>query len=119
MRISDWSSDVCSSDLFRKRTMNEVEKAKKEGRGYYTSTRDPNLNHNQRGVNVRAAQVAVGVAGDLTAPIMAVIDVKQGPGDESRGQHPHYGDAITLIGTGSVDRKNTRLHSGHICTTRK
>src|SRR3546814_20355812 len=87
MRISDWSSDVCSSDLrppFRKRTMNEVEKAKKEGRGYYTSTRDPNLNHNQRGVNVRAAQLAVGVAGDLTAPIMAVIDVKPGPGEIGR-----------------------------------
>src|SRR3546814_1066810 len=84
--------------------MNEVEKAKKEGRGYYTSTRDPNLNHNQRGVNVRAAQLAVGVAGDLTAPIMAVIDVNPGPGDALRGQHLHYGDAINLIVTGSVCR---------------
>src|SRR3546814_20611450 len=99
MRISDWSSDVCSSDLFRKRTMNEVEKAKKEGRGYYTSTRDPNLNHNQRGVNVRAAQLAVGVAGDLTAPIMVVIDVKPGPRNALRGQQRHSGDANTLIFT--------------------
>src|SRR3546814_20975313 len=105
MRISDWSSDVCSSDLrppFRKRTMNEVEKAKKEGRGYYTSTRDTNLNHNQRGVNVRAAQLAVGVAGELTAHIMAVIDVQPGPGDTWRGTHPPCGNAINLIVTRSV-----------------
>src|SRR3546814_9492650 len=39
MRISDWSSDVCSSDLFRKRRREEIE-IKRSGRGFLFSGDD-------------------------------------------------------------------------------
>jgi hypothetical protein len=92
--------------------MNDIEKAKREGRGYYTSTRDPNLGANARGLNARAGQVSIGEAGDLKAPIMAVIQVNAGPGDPLRGPHLHYGDAINLIVSGAVCMDGTWLQPG-------
>src|SRR3546814_16892192 len=74
MRISYWSSDVCSSDL-------------KEGRGFYSNVRDPNLNWSKRGLNARTCTISLGPDGDKDSPVAAIVWLNSGPGDPLRGRH--------------------------------
>src|SRR3546814_9417774 len=82
MRISDWSSDVCSSDL---------------GRGFYSNVRDPNLKWSKRGLNARTCTISLGPDGDQDSPVAAVVWLNSGPGDPLRGRHSHSCDAINLV----------------------
>src|SRR3546814_20813426 len=104
MRISDWSSDVCSSYL--------IEKTKKEGRGFYSNVRDPNLNGSKRGLNARTCTISLGQDGDQDSPVAAVIWLNSGPGDPLRGRHSHSCDAINLVVEGGMYMDGIWLRPG-------
>jgi len=92
--------------------MNDLERAKKERRGYYTSIRDENLNFHRRGLNARVGMVSCGEDGDSRAPLIGVIQVNAGPGDPLRGLHLHTGDAINLVVEGAMCMDGTWLRPG-------
>lgn len=96
----------------KKKPIDDIEKAKNEGRGYYTSVRGENLNFNSRGLNSRVALVSVGEEGDMTAPAAGVIQINSGPGDLLRGRHLHHGDAINLVVHGGLCMDGTWLRPG-------
>jgi hypothetical protein len=82
--------------------MNDIEKARKEGRGFYTSIWDEQLPWQLRGLNARTALVTIGEEGDPNAPIAGVIQIRPGPGDPLRGRHLHHNDAINLVIEGAM-----------------
>lgn len=92
--------------------MNNIEKARKEGRGFYTSIRDEDLNFHGRGLNARVGLLPIGEPGDTDAPVTAVVQVNPGPGDPLRGRHLHYGDAVNLIVDGALCMDGTWLRPG-------
>ena len=92
--------------------MNQIEQARKEGRGFYTSIRDEDLNFHGRGLNARVGLLPIGEPGDSSAPVTAVVQVRAGPGDPLRGRHLHYGDAINLIVDGALCMDGTWLRPG-------
>jgi hypothetical protein len=92
--------------------MNPNEKARAEGRGYYTHIRDFNHNFATRGLNARTAMLPCGVEGDDNSPLIGVIWVNHGPGDAVRGRHLHHGDAINLVVDGAMYMDGKWLRPG-------
>lgn len=92
--------------------MNDLEQARKDGRGYYTHIRDPNINFSRRGLNARTGLISCGVEGDKSAPLIGVIWVNSGPGDPLRGRHVHHGDAINLVIDGAMYMDGLWLRPG-------
>jgi hypothetical protein len=82
--------------------MNDIEKARKEGHGFYTSIWDEQLLWQLRGLNARTALLTIGEEGDPKAPIAGVIQIRPGPGDPLRGRHLHHNDAINLVMEGAM-----------------
>jgi len=82
--------------------MNDIERAWKEGRSFYTSIWDEQLPWQLRGLNARTALVTIGEKGDPNAPIAGVIQIRPGPGDPLRGRHLHHNDAINLVIEGAM-----------------
>src|ERR1700730_16061111 len=92
--------------------MNDIERAKKEGRSYYTSIHDDNIGFHKRGLSARVGMVSCGEEGDPRAPLIAIIQVNAGPGDPLRGLHLHHDDAINLIVHGAMCMDGTWLRPG-------
>src|SRR3546814_11268345 len=78
-------------------SMNDIEKAKKEGRGFYSNVRDPNLKWSKRGLNARTCTISLGPDGDQDSTVAAVVWLNSGPGAPLRGRPSHYCDAINLV----------------------
>src|SRR3546814_10497528 len=109
MRISDWSSDVCSSDLWfqrNKRLMMSKQEIKDEMR---QSDGAPELKQAQR---QRAHEILSGSARKavseatvvLTNPTHFSVALRYRPGTDA---------APVVVARGRGDRKSTRLHSSH------
>src|SRR3546814_8019839 len=89
MRISDWSSDVCSSDLLAQRMLRRVE---------------------------RQVDAAVAVQLPMGARAVVVLRLLLGPGCQR--PHADAGDGARVTDARPVvdaveDRKSTRLNSSH------
>src|SRR3546814_2348070 len=102
MRISDWSSDVCSSDLVDIVFANEEEVCSLYDAADFDAALQAVRAHCEVAALTRSEKGAVIVAGDAVhvvdaAPVEAVIDTT-GAGD--------------LFAAG-LDRKSTRLNSSH------
>src|SRR3546814_6840663 len=104
MRISDWSSDVCSSDLLEAETRED----RQAGAAL-------DVQHEGLGKILDADRRAALVA--FLAGIAHVTSYLQHRGDEKLGvggvrivQH--------LVGEPALDRKSTRLNSSHSCASR-
>src|SRR3546814_4128052 len=106
MRISDWSSDVCSSDL---------------ADGAHPVPRDRRAG--------RIGRVAAAAAADLPGHYRAVAHLLRGqpvhlrhgtPADgHAADPRPRHGRrSCALCRPGSADRKSTRLNSSHSCASR-
>src|SRR3546814_16224604 len=78
-------------------SVNDIEKAKKEGRGFYSNVRDPNLNWSKRGLNARTCTISLGPDGDPDSPVAAVIWLNSGPRDPLRGRHSLSCEAYNLL----------------------
>src|SRR3546814_7568109 len=108
MRISDWSSDVCSSDLFSTRRQEVLD-----------ARRGPGLEAGKiAALDTRSAKQAVADRGALTADwqdharaaglnLQAMIERAKG--------HSHSSQHTPAAGT---DRQRTRLNSSHYCASR-
>src|SRR3546814_7560560 len=95
MRISDWSSDVCSSDLQRA----VVE-----------------LQRRHVAIGVDGGEIDTG-PGQVRRPAdVHPLELERNPGfqgDDVRGQGTGSGGVVELHEGGSLDRKSTRLNSSH------
>src|SRR3546814_1902032 len=100
MRISDWSSDVCSSDLHRQLALDAAEKAMVLLKNSGVLPLKPESRVAVIGPLGDATRVLRGnYSSTLTGPPVSVVDgLRAALGDER----------VTL-----VDRKSTRLNSSH------
>src|SRR3546814_1566769 len=102
MRISDWSSDVCSSDLIWTRSI----------LGYYVSFGDPSIFRCGRAVAsaVLPKEPALAHLGvDVSYPMHGLF--RRLHADQAK---PHRSDAFRrACGRNGIDRKSTRLNSSH------
>src|SRR3546814_1637581 len=107
MRISDWSSDVCSSDLLVPPNPKEFDSARRTGRSFAAW-----------GVRSMSAQLGEGLSrlrvGGTTLSRIARIEkiASTAPAAPSRWPIADLVDDIDTFFTAS-DRKSTRLNSSH------
>jgi hypothetical protein len=92
--------------------VNEIEKARQEGRGFYSNVRDPDLAWSKRGLNARTFTISLGRQGDRDAPLAALVWLNHGPGDPLRGRHSHSCDAINLVVDGALYMDGVWLRPG-------
>src|SRR3546814_10170204 len=105
MRISDWSSDVCSSDLEERWKTDEAaikEELERLGAAYISADAQSS-NEKQiadiEGLIARGANALIVLAQDAEAVVPAI----------SRAQ----AEGIPVVGYDRLDRKSTRLNSSH------
>src|SRR3546814_6392821 len=113
MRISDWSSDVCSSDLELSRNL--VFQALCGGERDLASGRDLH-----RFARARIASRAGRRRFDAEFSEAVDVDLFTGGGRVAARSDPAV-DALACIGFADVlvlDRKSTRLNSSHLCASR-
>src|SRR3546814_3740543 len=114
MRISDWSSDVCSSDLPRTRslmlTLPDVGAAATAGEAPYVLDK---LLYHATGLSIEEHYTDTGVASDHVFGLMPFFGYRFAPrlrDLKDRRLHLLSGqDAGPLL----ADRKSTRLNSSH------
>src|SRR3546814_4611881 len=101
MRISDWSSDVCSSDLFSASALmhHYISLASRQVKAYWNDVR---LDGADAPVSLKKYLYAV-------RPVMAV----QWMADHAHKMPPVAFAEILLSVTLPADRKSTRLNSSH------
>src|SRR3546814_8350685 len=113
MRISDWSSDVCSSDLPVPVCIEDIHRGALAAKGRAADGRDDVL--------------ACGDSDHLFSPrfmdqfrlgrcLGKAVDAKRWQQKAPLGVSP--GGLIDLDSLGSLDRKSTRLYSSHSCEPR-
>src|SRR3546814_5577401 len=99
MRISDWSSDVCSSDLIDRR----LDAGEPQAEHADDATGTPGASHHHRRVRFADRRRK------------AVCQLAVGQADGAR--YPHLGVFFGWAGVeeaeGAADRKSTRLNSSH------
>src|SRR3546814_1830173 len=105
MRISDWSSDVCSSDLGA-----EHEQAAR-GLHLLALRLDLGLDSRFGRVTLRAFGHVLQFVEDAELDIAAKLDVGAAPGHVGRDRDPAL--AARLGDDMRLDRKSTRLNSSH------
>src|SRR3546814_10402257 len=107
MRISDWSSDVCSSDLARPLYRRQSRRVNETGQGtmprvdFYRLTRDPI----ERVLPALATRILAN--GDRLLVVAASAMRRQA-----------IDEALWTLHRASLDRKSTRLNSSHSCASR-
>src|SRR3546814_5242954 len=112
MRISDWSSDVCSSDLpFSQETATVPEFRRHHGERFVPQeTQSPTRSKPLAGVRV------VDIATYIAAPYCATVMAEFGA-EVIKVELPKVGDPCRRLGSvtecGDTDRKSTRLNSSH------
>src|SRR3546814_9253694 len=122
MRISDWSSDVCSSDLYgisgARVEMVQVIDAVAQADGFRAALaameRSPStkiaLNFDGAPVYGEAdyGHFSPAAAYDAARDRVLVLDV-------DRGWHEHYWVPVDIMWTALADRKRPRMDSSHQC----
>src|SRR3546814_5188727 len=98
MRISDWSSDVCSSDLLQAPSLRDGRAFEQSGGATRMSARDDNR---QRGMVLIFALVFL-----LIITIAAIVSFKMSKTSLDIVGNTQSRDA-------AIDRKSTRLNSSH------
>src|SRR3546814_12132603 len=80
------SQNTCERQRSNRETgsVNDIGKAKQEGRGFYSNVRDPNLNWSKRGLNARTCTISLGPAGDKDSPVAAIGRLNSGRSDDRR-----------------------------------
>src|SRR3546814_9844748 len=96
MRISDWSSDVCSSDLHRRNWLSR--KARRIGQR--------SIREGRAGGNV--------ATGAISGPLGLISDVRQGRGGFGRHGALRASQAADFL----EDRKSTRVNYSYSCVYR-
>src|SRR3546814_9989192 len=105
MRISDWSSDVGSSDLVRKVNTLLLEAMELNGGSAAPIIVSPNRGRGQRMVDILVASMAAVAAAPLMLLAAAAIAVGLG--------RPVLFTQTRAGRNGRPDRKSTRLNSSH------
>src|SRR3546814_10889563 len=118
MRISDWSSDVCSSDLTDQvAALFNLERA-----GHiYSRISNPTVAVLEERIAALEHGVAALATGSGHAALHLAIATLMGQGGHIVASSPLYGGSINLFThtlprfgiTTSLDRKSTRLNSSH------
>src|SRR3546814_6258369 len=109
MRISDWSSDVCSSDLALARGLAVVAPAFGHGLAVHDGVNARDVADDKAGVRV-PVQLGDELPAVVRGGVALDLDLVLGPG---------LGDLGQLVGLGDLDlfnaqdRKSTRLNSSH------
>src|SRR3546814_10073415 len=114
MRISDWSSDVCSSDLTAKLKARaghpKIVGIGETGLDYY-------YDHSDREQQKRSFRAHIAAARESGLPI--VVHTRDAEADtaeilaEEMGKGPYKGVFHCFTASGDLDRKSTRLNSSH------
>src|SRR3546814_5604261 len=110
MRISDWSSDVCSSDL--------IEQARSAAINAANALQGDRI---KRERSISAPKYTIGRAGTLVAEEAIQLHGRMGMTWELPVSH--FAKRLTLIGhqlgvEDHQDRQSTRLNSSHSCAAR-
>src|SRR3546814_2689627 len=107
MRISDWSSDVCSSDLGEMRFVQGiVYRADGSVKSSYTMPSEADI-YAQANAGETAYPVPLGTLGSLPYALTALRDQKK---QEINDAAAEYGPGVEAARM-SADRKSTRLNS--------
>src|SRR3546814_9809346 len=115
MRISDWSSDVCSSDLM----VHVLEEGLLQGLGQVAPRREVPLQaaQHQNEVQHDGLEAAVEVVGHPEVPVQPRL-----PRLRHDGTIERQGIGVARLGAEEAlpdqDRKSTRLNSSHSCAYR-
>src|SRR3546814_3036905 len=109
MRISDWSSDVCSSDLFEEMAV-DVDRMAHHGV-------IDKVHAHPLALNERDGFMHVGHLLAVERPHETFHVARQMNVDAARGR-PHIGVAVQRHEIAVGDRKSTRLNSSHYCASR-
>src|SRR3546814_3510880 len=112
MRISDWSSDVCSSDLTR--AVQAPTPTSRKGTDYAIQTCRAALRANARTGNAiptrRSAMGRTDWLGPRTGEKLAIYGVRR----TAAHHRPVFGTGLAVDAEpGRSDRKSTRLNSSH------
>src|SRR3546814_7969837 len=116
MRISDWSSDVCSSDLVPESRLGPCSRPCPETRGGQVGLRHrhsvgvPGGADDPRSVHDESTDV---LGGTVSTSDTDVIDDASGP--DGAALNSVLGPKLLLLFI--VDRRRTRLNSSHSCAT--
>src|SRR3546814_9393395 len=100
MRISDWSSDVCSSDLFRKRRRQNEQKRRPSRER--TPGRDPGEKQDDHAA-MHMQQTVRGARAHAERGAQWAVKIDE----------PFHDRALSTRANEPVDRKSTRLNSSH------
>src|SRR3546814_3384146 len=115
MRISDWSSDVCSSDLYKPTTKGHPRKIREAAEMILRSTR-PVIYAGGGILKARAAEALLELAELCDIHVVTTLMARGAFPDEHRlalgmpGMHGNY-TAVTSMQQSDLDRKSTRLNS--------
>src|SRR3546814_10527477 len=116
MRISDWSSDVCSSDLFHDTGHAANLFALKELGNIYTRIMNPTCDVlEQRVAALEGGAAALAVSSGQAASAISIQNIA-GTGDNIVSSTNLYGGTWNLFANTFKtmgDRKSTRLNSSH------
>src|SRR3546814_1109469 len=105
MRISDWSSDVCSSDLRIKMSVNAISAASSSCGGGH--------GHVRAGLDAKLPFRHHDIAG-LQAPFDHYVIADSSPGaDRNELRLAAFPGILAANDDHAVDRKSTRLNSSH------
>src|SRR3546814_4620454 len=108
MRISDWSSDVCSSDLVFRRSISHETRDGEALDDHYTLV-------TLHGLSETPAEMKdIASLGDYLR-MVAPVDYKShwAPGEEIKRHAENIGQTIPTVPVFLGDRKSTRLNSSH------
>src|SRR3546814_10762651 len=113
MRISDWSSDVCSSDLLRHRLaeLGEVEAAVDGGADLALAPPGEELVHRR----LHLSSITFTHVDRAPADILAPVEARHADILEQQPVDADLRDLAAGVANGDelADRKSTRLNSGH------
>src|SRR3546814_7178312 len=111
MRISDWSSDVCSSDLLQRRLRRHPRQQRKasmtipQKRHIVSNLKIKEISSVDNPAQVGATAVLIKRAdGDLT-------EIRKNAAAVAAGEQPKFG--VADYEDAMLDRKSTRLNSSH------
>src|SRR3546814_6030115 len=136
MRISDWSSDVCSSDLlsgdthgFTKKEVLQMTREREKLELSLGGIRDMNgIPDVMFVIDANKEELAIKEANTLGIPVVAILDSNVSPdgiafpvpaNDDASRAIRLYCDAIAAAATkgNRGDRQSTRLNSSHKCAS--
>src|SRR3546814_10632594 len=115
MRISDWSSDVCSSDLVEAHIDDDVHRLLVEGRAHRQHSLRPDLVHQALIVRLfeTRGKEPVDMLGLAAFSVRGMDEAVELAELELQGRPDAVLPNDISMGADHVDRKSTRLNSSH------